>query len=168
MQRNSIFPYFTAVTKLPPSAVARMHGDSSHPDLSGTVRFYQTKPGVLIAAEFFGLPAPEGNCSSPIFGFHIHNGTSCTGNSNDPFADALAHDNPGNCPHPYHSGDLPPLFGNNGYAFSLFLTDRFTVREILGKTVIVHAKPDDFTTQPSGNSGNKIACGVIMSGANHL
>ena len=60
-----------------------------------------------------------------------------------------------------HAGDLPPLFGNHGFAFAVFLTDRFSVREVLGKTVIVHLKPDDFTTQPSGSAGEKIACGEI-------
>lgn len=48
-------------------------------------------------------------------------------------------------------------------AFSAFLTDRFTVKEILNRTVVIHSRPDDFTTQPSGNSGEKIACGVIKS-----
>lgn len=41
-------------------------------------------------------------------------------------------------------------------------TDRFYVDEIIGKTVIVHEDPDDFHTQPSGNAGKKIACGVIL------
>ena len=41
------------------------------------------------------------------------------------------------------------------------LTGRFRVEEILGKTVILHGAPDDFRTQPSGNAGKKIACGVI-------
>ncbi|MBP3600475.1 MAG: superoxide dismutase family protein [Clostridia bacterium] len=56
---------------------------------------------------------------------------------------------------------MPPLFEVNGRAFSVFLTDRFSVPQILGKTVIIHALPDDFTTQPSGNAGEKIACGII-------
>lgn len=56
---------------------------------------------------------------------------------------------------------MPPLFGNDGKAFSAFLTDRFTVKEIVGKTVIIHSSTDDFTTQPSGNSGEMIACGEI-------
>jgi Cu-Zn family superoxide dismutase len=56
---------------------------------------------------------------------------------------------------------MPPLFAGTGRAFLAFFTDRFTVDEIIGRTVVVHAKPDDFTTQPSGNSGSKIACGQI-------
>ena len=146
-----------------PTARAHIQGSPDYPRLNGTVAFYQTELGVLVSAEVFGLPAPAEPCQSPIFGFHIHSGTDCSGNASDPFADALTHYNPENCPHPYHAGDMPPLFGNDGYAFMLFLTDRFTIPEIIGKTVIIHDKPDDFTTQPAGNSGTKIACGVIMS-----
>lgn len=83
--------------------------------------------------------------------------------SKDPFANAMAHYDPEGCPHPYHAGDMPPLFGNNGFAFSAFITDRFSIREIIDKTVIIHSAPDDFMTQPSGNSGAKIACGVIKA-----
>jgi Cu-Zn family superoxide dismutase len=81
----------------------------------------------------------------------------------DPFPSSGTHYNPNNCPHPYHAGDMPPLFGANGYAFLTFVTSRFTVNEIIGKTIIIHSMPDDFTTNPSGNSGEKIACGVIVS-----
>ena len=91
------------------------------------------------------------------------NKTETTGNEDDPFADAKTHYNPKSCPHPYHAGDLPPLFSANGYAYSAVLTDRFTVDEIIGKTVVIHSSPDDFTTQPSGNAGRKIACGVITA-----
>jgi len=69
----------------------------------------------------------------------------------------------GSYAHPHHAGDLPPLFGNNGYALSMFLTTRFSVSEIIGRTVILHSAPDDFTSQPAGNSGVKIACGVIVA-----
>jgi Cu-Zn family superoxide dismutase len=94
---------------------------------------------------------------------HIHEGGSCTGNAADPFADAGSHYNPEGCEHPAHAGDLPPLFSNRGTAWGAVLTDRFSVGEISGKTVIIHLNPDDFTTQPAGNSGAKIACGVIRA-----
>ena len=41
-------------------------------------------------------------------------------------------------------------------------TDRFHVRDIIGRTVVIHSDPDDFRTQPAGNAGTKIACGVIV------
>jgi Cu-Zn family superoxide dismutase len=81
----------------------------------------------------------------------------------DPFSEAMTHYNPNNCLHPFHAGDLPPLFGSRGYAFSVFLSDRFSLSDVLGKTVIIHGNPDDFTTQPSGNAGEKLACGVVKS-----
>jgi len=45
--------------------------------------------------------------------------------------------------------------------FSMVLTNRFNLSEIIGKTIIIHSSVDDFTTQPAGNSGTKIACGEI-------
>jgi Cu-Zn family superoxide dismutase len=42
-----------------------------------------------------------------------------------------------------------------------FVTNRFTVKEIIGRTIVIHDSPDDFTTQPSGNSGKIIAIGEI-------
>jgi Cu-Zn family superoxide dismutase len=130
--------------------------------LGGTVRLYQTRYGVLVHAEVAGLPSGAGACAGKVFGFHIHEGDACRGNREDPFADAKGHYNPHGCEHPAHAGDLPPLFGNNGYALSVFLTDRFTVDEVIGRTVIIHGGVDDFTSQPAGNAGAKIACGRIM------
>ena len=147
-----------------PFAYAKVFGDPDHLGLSGLVRFYQAPGGVLVASEFSGLPAGKGACGGKVFGFHIHEGESCTGDSEDPFKDAGGHHNPGGCAHPYHAGDMPPLFSDGGYAWMVFLTGRLTPDEILGRTVIVHSAPDDFTTQPSGNSGKKIACGrIVMS-----
>ncbi len=144
-----------------PRARAIIHGDQEHSGLYGTVEFYTVSGGVLVVAEVFGLPTKSGACATNIYGFHIHEGNACTGNAEDPFAASGGHYNPNNCPHPQHAGDMPPLFGNNGYAWSSFFTQRFNVDEIIGRTVIIHAAPDNFTTQPSGNSGAKIACGVI-------
>ena len=141
---------------------ARIKGSPEYPQINGIVQFRQTDNGVLVTANIYGLPHNDSPCESPIFGFHIHEGTSCTGNEDDPFADAKSHYNPNNCPHPHHAGDLPPLFGNSGgYAFLSFLTDRFAVNDVIGTTIIILSNPDDFTTQPSGNSGKKIACGII-------
>ena len=144
-----------------PQAMAQLAGSPDHPGLSGTVRFYQTGQGVVVYAEVRGLPHADLPCQERIFAFHIHKGTDCAGNMDDPFADAMSHFDPNGCEHPHHAGDLPPLFGNHGFALSLFLSDRFSVEEVLGRTVIIHDHPDDFTTQPSGGSGTKIACGVI-------
>lgn len=144
-----------------PQAAANIAGSMNYPDISGAVRFYQTNEGVIVLAEVSGLPQSDSPCQERVFGFHIHEGTNCGGNMDDPFADVMTHYNPGNCGHPNHAGDLPPLFGSNGLALSLFLTNRFSVNEVIGRTVIIHDHPDDFTTQPSGNSGTKIACGVI-------
>jgi len=136
-------------------------GSGSYPGISGTVRLYQTGAGTVIWAEIRGLPQADPVCQGRVFGFHIHAGGDCGGDMDDAFADAMSHYNPGRCEHPHHAGDLPPLFGNNGAALSVFLTHRFTVDEVIGRTIIIHDSPDDFTTQPSGNSGTKIACGVI-------
>ena len=161
-------PRYEGLNKLlrrTPDAQAVVSGGPGYESVSGMVFFYEASGGVLVVAQMQGLPQSGGKCPADVFGFHIHAGTSCTGNAQDPFADAGAHLNPNDCPHPAHAGDLPPLFGCRGYAFLTFFTDRLSVGEIVGKTVIVHRRPDDFTTQPSGNSGAKIACGRIAAGA---
>ena len=157
MNKHSRAVRFERLLLKRPDAWAILRGDSRHPRLYGEVGFYETPYGVLVAAEVLGLTNAETD-APPSFGFHIHEGDGCTG---DGFADTRMHYNPKNRPHPYHSGDMPPLFGANGYAYNVFLTDRFTVGEVIGKTVVVHSSPDDFTSQPSGNAGTKIACGVI-------
>lgn len=158
---DSQFNKFVSVLRKIPDATAVIQGSSEYPNIRGRVWFYQTELGALVVSEIFGLPAPAEECKSPVFAFHIHSGNSCSGNEEDPFTNSGTHYNPANCSHPFHSGDMPPLFGNNGYAFEVYLTDRFSVKEVIGKTVIIHLNPDDFTTQPSGNAGEKIACGEI-------
>lgn len=149
------------VSKRKPDAVAVIRGSTAYAGVYGAVYFYGVGTGVVVLTEITGLPNSKEACSSPIFAFHIHGGAMCSGTSEDPFTDAGGHYNPQNCPHPYHAGDLPPLFGVDGRAFSAVLTDRFTVNEIRGKTVVLHGSPDDFTTQPAGNAGERIACGEI-------
>lgn len=144
-----------------PDAVAFLNGGEKYKEIRGQVFFYELSDSVIVRAEVSGLPEENGTCQNPIFAFHIHEGTQCSGISEDPFANAGMHYNPDHCQHPYHAGDMPPLFSVDGSAVLLFLTNRFSVREIIGRTVIIHAKSDNFMTQPSGNSGEKIACGVI-------
>lgn len=143
-------------------ALADVKGSDKYPGINGRVVFKKKGDGVLVTAEIMGLPYEIENCHDKVFGFHIHEGDSCTGNESDPFANAGGHYNPNGCEHPMHAGDLPPLFGNNGYAYLSFYTDRFDISEIIGRVIIIHDMSDDFKTQPSGNSGEKIACGKIM------
>lgn len=138
-----------------PAAIARMGGEGPAAGLSGYVRFYQMRDGVLVTADISGLPKDS---ETGIFAFHIHEGGACTGAG---YADTGGHYNPAHTQHPRHAGDLPPLFACRGRASMAVLTDRFRVAEIIGRTVVIHSDPDDFHTQPSGNAGSKIACGVI-------
>lgn len=155
--------YFMSVLRQSPAAKAEMHGDTEDSEIHGNVKFYKTDKGTLVLSEIFGLPEKTGGNS--VFGFHIHEGKNCglAHDSHEQFSAALGHYNPTGAQHPYHAGDMPPLFSNSGYAFSAVLLDKFEPKDIIGKTVIIHSSPDDFTTQPSGNSGTKIACGVIDS-----
>ena len=131
------------------TAKADIKGGSAYAKINGIVTFKETKDGVLITAKINGLPQSNNNCVGRFFGFHIHEGNSCTGNSNDEFANAKTHFNPTNCPHPFHSGDLPPLIENNGYSYMSVLINKFKINDIIGKVVIIHDSPDDFTSQPS-------------------
>lgn len=161
-QRNiSQFNMYLPLLYRYPDAKALVKGSDNYPMIHGQVNFYQTENGVLIGADITGLPT-QNSQKNDFFGFHIHEGMTCSGNREDPFALAGQHYNPREVSHPDHAGDLPPLFGNKGYAFSLFLTNAFHLEDIIGRTIIIHSKADDFTSQPSGNAGDKIACGKIM------
>lgn len=142
-------------------AYSHIKGGKNYPNIDGYVYFKETTDGVLLTAKIHGLPTSPDKCKGRFFGFHIHEGPSCTGNKDDEFANVGMHYNPTDCPHPFHVGDLPPLLENDGYAYMSVLLNKFKIEDIIGKTIIIHDKPDDFTSQPSGNSGNKIACGVI-------
>ena len=145
----------------PPEALAQIQGSARFPDIEGTVAFYSDSEGVLVLTAVTGLPVPEEDCGNTVHGMHIHEGGSCSGSENDPFADTGAHFNPGDCPHPQHAGDLPPLFASSGSAWNAVLLSRFSIDEVIGKTVVIHQNYGDFESQPSGDSGLKIACGVI-------
>ncbi len=161
---NNVSQYFIRqLAEQSPEAIAYVNGSPSFSGVNGAVEFRQTQAGVLVTASVQGLPENrERPCAYPVFALHIHSGNACTGTPDMPFADVKGHYNPNNCPHPLHAGDLLPLISGGGYAWYTFLSGRFRVRDVIGRTVIVHQKPDDFTTQPSGNAGAMIACGRII------
>ncbi len=142
-----------------PQAMAWVQGNSSHPYLSGLVKFYETPyAGILIEAEIFGLPNINSPGTSTFYGMHIHQHGDC---SND-FSNTGDHYNPTLTLHPRHSGDLPPLLGNQGYAWCAYYDKRLRLSDIMNRSVVIHAQRDDFTSQPAGDSGSKIGCGVIL------
>ena len=136
------------------TAIACVHEGDAHPDLHGTVRFIPRKNGTLVVAEISGLPATD----TGFFAFHIHEGGNCSGAG---FPNTGGHYDSNDQDHQLHAGDLPPLLSSGGSAYLAVITDRFRIKDIIGRTVVIHSGPDDFRTQPSGNAGNKIACGVI-------
>jgi len=148
---------FMRSCRIKPDAVAQITGGVDVPRLSGCVAFYQENGSVLIVVRIFGLPTKN---ETGFFGFHIHEGNTCIGSD---FSGTGSHYNPAEQAHPEHAGDLPPLLRCNGNAFLSVRTDRFSVKEIIGRTVMIHSEPDDFHTQPAGNTGKKIACGVICT-----
>lgn len=157
------YPYVevqASAPQLPEVAAANVMGGPAYAQVRGKVLFTQRPGGVTVEAHIHGLPrTPSG-----FFAFHLHEGI-CGNAGNDPaqyFPQSGGHFNPSNVPHPLHAGDFPPLLETaTGAAYLSFITTRFTVRQIIGRAVVIHLNPDDFTTQPSGNAGPKIACGVV-------
>lgn len=105
-------------------------------------------------------------------GFHIHEVGDC---SAPDAMSAKGHFDPHGQPHGHpksaqrHAGDLPALAaGKNGRARLDVEMDIITLRRgpanIIGRSLVIHADPDDYKTQPAGNSGARIACGVIREG----
>jgi len=141
-----------------PDAVAWISGNVGYSKLGGVVCFYSTKlGGVLVYAEIGGLPDRTESMESAFYGMHIHENGDCS----LPFDKTGNHYNPMNLPHPGHAGDLPPLLSNRGYAWMVFYDERISVDDIVGRSVVIHSMRDDFMSQPSGDSGEKIGCGVI-------
>ena len=146
--------------------MARVAGGPDYPQISGVVIFRDVQGGTEVCTDIAGLPPyrPAADGRQPIgpFGFHIHEKGDCAvGNPTNPFEASGGHWNPTNQPHGNHAGDFPVLFSNNGRARMCFFTNKFRAEDVVGKSVIIHENPDDYRTQPAGNSGKRIACGVI-------
>ena len=130
---------------------------------SGTVRFVQLSGGAVeVTVNLTGVPPG-------VHGFHIHEKGDCGDNGNA----AGGHFNPASTAHgspsadPHHAGDFGNVTAdNNGVVEARFTTRSVTVEagpnSAVGHAVILHASPDDLTTQPTGNAGARIACGVVQ------
>lgn len=140
----------------PPAARAFLRGDASHPQLMGEALFSPYGRGTLVLVRMVGLPTPG------FLGLHIHEKGDCSTGGDVPFSSAGGHYDPHGVPHPWHSGDLPPLLSTaDGSALLVAYTDRFRPQDVVGRSVITHGMPDDLHSQPAGDSGVRIACGVI-------
>lgn len=141
-----------------PVAGAQIRGNADHPLPYGFVGFYTALTGGLfIQAEVFHLPDEEMPGSSGFFGMHIHENGDCT----LPFDKTGGHYDPAGREHPSHAGDLPPLLSGGGYAWMTFYDPRLSIDDVVGRSLVIHSMRDDFTSQPAGDSGMKIGCGVI-------
>lgn len=162
--KNEIPKIFSAYQPNHPTAIARLQGSINAPSVIGEVLFYQLSGGVYIKSYIIGIPEVNSNGTPTKFhGFHIHERGDCfPGTITESFPDTGNHYNPTNSKHPFHAGDLPPILVANGVGILSVYTSAFNVNDIIDKSIILHENPDDFHTQPSGDSGNKIACGVIM------
>ena len=118
---------------------------------TGTVTFAQRLDKVYVTADVRGLTPGE-------HGFHMHEKGDCS--SGDGMSTG-GHWNPDGQPHGNHAGDFPVLFSKKGSSRITFFTDRFRADDVAGRTVIIHLNPDDYRSQPAGDSGLRIACGVI-------
>jgi Cu-Zn family superoxide dismutase len=141
-----------------PKATAQLK-DGAGKEL-GEVTLTETPGGIQVTGMLEGLPDGE-------HGIHLH----MTGRCEPSFKAAGAHWNPTGRPHGEHFGDLPNVTVRDGRGRVAGATPGGTLRggahpllDDDGAAVIVHANADDRRSQPSGNSGDPIACGVVSSG----
>lgn len=130
--------------------------------MKSTIDFQKMDKGIKVVAEVSGIKPGS------VHGFHIHEKGECKGPD---FKSAGGHLNPYKHTHnspaamTKHLGDMGNLIANeNGVAKTEVIIpeeEGLKLESIIGKAVILHAKPDDLNSQPSGNAGDRIACGVI-------
>jgi Cu-Zn family superoxide dismutase len=148
-----------------PSARAQLEATRGN-STTGTVMFHQHRDAVMVHARISGLKANQEH------GFHVHEKGDCS--SGDGMSTG-GHFNPLGKPHGHHgsgekhAGDLPSLKADaDGKVDVRFQVAGISIgsgaTDIVGKGLIVHAQPDDYKTQPTGNAGARIACAVISAG----
>ncbi|MDH4174763.1 MAG: superoxide dismutase family protein [Betaproteobacteria bacterium] len=148
----------------PPRATAGLEATKGNKTV-GEVTFEQVGGKVRVTAQIINLKPNQEH------GFHIHEVGDCS--SGDGMS-AKGHFNPYGKPHgpqggEHHAGDMPNLKADaKGRAKLAADLDVVTVTagpaSIIGRAVVVHADPDDYNTQPTGNAGARLACGVIKAG----
>jgi len=146
-----------------PGAVAELKPTQAS-STAGTVRFAKQGNKLLVTADLTGLrPSAE-------HGFHVHEKGDCSAPDG---TSAGGHFNPGGKPHAHygqgerHAGDMPNLKSDaNGRASYRFESETLSLEgasSVIGRSVIVHRDPDDYKSQPAGNSGPRVACGLIVA-----
>ena len=159
----------TVTSEVGPIASARVPmRDSAGRDL-GTLRVLLTSTGPRVSGALAGLPPGE-------HGFHFHQVGRCDAADTTAFASARGHYNPAARKHGTlnpdgpHAGDLPNLtvgpdgraaLPDSGVSATLGEAERAGLLDEDGTALLVHARADDYRTDPSGNSGARIACGVL-------
>lgn len=154
-------PFFlSANVEAPTSAIVELNPTKGN-HVAGTVVFTQVAGGVEIEANVTGLTPGK-------HGFHVHEHGDCSAHD---ASSAGGHFNPTKKKHggpdspERHVGDFGNLVADkNGVAHYKRVDTVISLTgpdSIIGKSIVVHADEDDLTTQPTGNSGARIACGVI-------
>jgi len=142
-----------------PTAVAQVEPTQGN-EVRGTVTFTQRGDSVHVETVLRGL-APGSQ-----HGIHVHEKGDCSAPDG---TSAGGHYNPAGSPHgpqagPHHYGDMPNIqAGDYGGTNASFDLAGVKVEQLVGKAVIVHRDADDYKSQPAGNSGPRIACGVIKA-----
>ncbi len=154
-------PVEPAAPPTPKAAVAELAA-ASKSKVKGTIDFKEVDGGVEVIATIEGLKAGD-------HAYHVHEKGDC---SAPDATSAGGHFNPNSHPHgspdaaEHHEGDFGNLTaGKDGKATKTFVMKGITLADgptsIVGKGFIIHEKADDFKTQPTGNAGSRVACGVI-------
>lgn len=145
-----------AVTKV----IAVLHPTAGNM-AQGVVTFTQEQGGVHVVAKLTGVPKGD-------HGFHIHEFGDCSAADG---TSAGGHFNPTSMAHAAptaekrHMGDMGNVTADDQGNVALDYIDKHIVlASIIGRGMVLHANPDDMTTQPTGNAGARIACGVIGVG----